>query len=558
MQPNTSCRRHTVGRAMSVVGVLVALHLAARIEIHGVAFSLGMSTRSARGKHAATMPSGQAQTRQPWCRQSGSHSACGPAYMHRRAATVDVTAVEAPHASSAGTAEDEHLVKLKEFARQGLSTDAEDLLYDIIDAGGKPQAAHYNTVIDSCAPEQDIERAERWLFRMQALEVKPTIGTYNALIRIAAAASNTQLAEAWFKEAYEAELNADLGTYQALLEAHRQAGDVARIETWFEHMMLADVKPDINCCNSIIATFAAAGKMKKVEEWLAITEHSLKIPPNAESYNFAIAGHLSASDISTAEQLMEHMAERGVQPNAESFALLIGDGTSYRELSTVKLWSQRLLEAGVELAPETYTAVIGAFSGAGDAARAEDWFSRMVDEGKQTAEALALLVDALVLSGGEENLDTAQDWVDQFRASGAALTPAVYAALASADVLRGDFEQVEARLQQMDADGLEMDERSLTALLLSYANAVPQQSQLAEQMFKQQMLQGRLEATRDVLEALRAAVGGARCLALRRELQLGQPPAVENKNARKRLTKAGLEMIGLGAMAEETPVLSWE
>jgi len=86
------------------------------------------------------------------------------------------------------------------------------------------------------------------------------------------------------------------------------------------------------------------------------------------------------------------------------------------------------------------------------------------------------------------------------------LTPGVYASSASADVFAGDFEQVEAQLQQMEPNGLEMVEDALSALLLAYSNAEPQQSELAEQMFKQQLLGGMMQATREVLEARSRAV----------------------------------------------------
>lgn len=467
--------------------------------------------------------------------------------------------VDASPAEGAAPAQDEHLARLEEMAEQGLSVDAEDYLYDMIDSGAQPTVEHYNAVIDSCALGKDVEKADRWLFRMQALEVTPNMDTYNALIHVAGESSNGHMVQEWFQRAQEEGLDANLRTYQVILDARRQAGDVTKVESWFEHMMLADVQPDIECCNSVIGTFAAAGKMKKVEEWLGITEHRLQIPLNVESYNHAIAGYVSTQDISAAERTMEWMADKGVEPNAQSFTLLIGDGTSYRELSTIERWSEKLLEAGVELAPETYEAVVGAFSAAGGAQMAEQWYSRMVEEGKQTAEALARVVEVLVLSRDAGGMDNAQDWVAQFRGAGLPLTPAVYAAMASKDVLRGDFEQVEARLQQMDADGLEMDERSLTALLLSYGNAEPQQSGLAEQMFKQQMLQGRLEASREILEALRNAVGGARCLALRRELQLAAPLKQATSPGRgKRLTEAGYSVAGLELKVDAAPVLAWE
>merc|ERR1711948_121297 len=158
----------------------------------------------------------------------------------------------------------------------------------------------------------------------------------------------------------------------------------------------------------------------------------------------------------------------------------------------------------------------------------------MVEAGLQTSTALAIVVDALVLSGGGEGMEAAQEWIDQCVAAGMTLTPAVYAALSSIDVFSGDFEQVEARMQQMEADGIDMDEDSLTTLLLAYANAEPQQSQLAEQMFKSQMLGGKMIASRQVLEALRAAVGGGRCLALRRELKLAKDFTQEEERTNRR------------------------
>merc|ERR1711879_320637 len=153
----------------------------------------------------------------------------------------------------------------------------------------------------------------------------------------------------------------------------------------------------------------------------------------------------------------------------------------------------------------------------------EDWYSAAVDKGRPTAEALAALITALMLHGDpDDRLETAEEWIEVTKQLLVEPTPAVYAALAAADVVSGDFEQVEARMQQMEMDGLEMNADSLTALLLSYANSDPQQRQIAEQVFKQQMLRGRVKPTRDVLEALRAACGGARCLDLRRQLDISR------------------------------------
>jgi len=304
---------------------------------------------------------------------------------------------------------------------------------------------------------------------------------------------------------------------------------------------------------------------------MAIAEQNLGVALSIETYNIAVGGYVSRGDVDRAESLVQRLIDSGLQPNVNTYRLLIGDGTFHRDLTVVARWAKELAASGAEVDEDTFESVIGAWSAVGDAERAEAWFSKMVDADLQTPTALAIVVDALVLSGGAEGMEAAQEWVDQFIASGMALTPAVYAALSSVDVFNGDFEQVEARMQQMEADGIDMDEDSLTTLLLAYANAEPQQGQLAEQMFKSQMLGGKMKASRKVFEALRAAVGGGRCLALRRELKLAKDFTQKEDRAKQWSDNAGrplkarrlggrpwASLAGSVLTAEKPKQLSWE
>jgi len=443
---------------------------------------------------------------------------------------------------------DVYLARLEEFAARGEVDAMEDLLYDMVDEGEMPGVAHYNVLIRGCAPVKNFDKAERWLFRMKALAVEPDIHTFNALIGIVATNGDLEGAERWLKQIQDAGLQPSLETFRLLLNAARVGRQTMAMEAWIERMMEGGITPDVACINEVIGAFAEAKRMRKVEEWLAIMQQTLRITPDVESYNLAIGGYAETGDLSQAERLMQEMLDAGLQPDARSYTLLTGDGSYGRDLAVVKTWSERLKTSGVDVDASSYRAVIGAWAAAGHADEAEDWFARMVKEGKATTEALALIVDTLVLSGGAEGFETAQAWVDEVRTAGVEPTPAVYAALASADVFRGDFEQVEARLQQMEAEGVEMDADSLAALLLSYANAEPPQSQLAEQVFKQQMLRGRIRASRQLMEALRAAVGGSRCLSLRRELKLFTSPqgeaAAPGPGPRRGLNTAVDELYG--------------
>jgi len=419
---------------------------------------------------------------------------------------------------------DPQLQQLRDLALQGLADEAEDALYEMIDAGVKPNSAHFSAIIASCAPKADVERAERWLFRMKALEVEPTVDIFQELMHVAAEAGNPAAAEQWMNEAWQEGHEPELQSFKHLLRSLRKSSDTVKVETWFERLMQMQLKPDMDCVNEIIGAYADQENLDKAIEWKAIAGR-LGLTPNVETYKLLMTTYAKMGLLQEAEDLFEELLSKD-RPKADVYALLTGDGHSYRHYETVHKWSSRLLDAEIDIDSASYTAVIGAWASVGDPQQAEEWFSRMMDEQKATPEALSFLVDALVLSdlaanGRREGVARADEWIEAFQSSGQELTAKVYAARASADVMTGDFEQVEARMQQMEADGLEIEEDSLTVLLLAYGYAKPQQTLLAEQMFKQQMLRGKVRATREVLEALRLAVGGARCLQLRRELQIG-------------------------------------
>ncbi|CAJ1330301.1 unnamed protein product [Effrenium voratum] len=414
--------------------------------------------------------------------------------------------------------EDAQLRRLRELAEGGLANEAEDALYEMIDAGVKPGPLHFGAIIASCAQAADTQRAERWLFRMKALEVQPEAGIFHELMHVAAEAGNPAAAEQWMNEAWQEGFEPDLQTFKYILRSLRKAQDTVQLETWFERLMQMKLQPDMECVNEIIGAFADQENLDKAVEWTAIAKR-LGLSPDVQTYKLLIASYLKLGLLQEAEGVIEEIA----QPSADVFVLLIGDGRTYREPQMVQRWAQRLLDAGIDIDSDSYTKVIGAWASIGDAKEAQEWFARMMEEEKATPQALAFLVDALVLASGDqhEQAATAEEWIEKFRSTGKELTAGVYAARASADVMNGDFEQVEARMQQMEADGLEIDEEALTVLLLAYGYAQPQQTLLAEQMFKQQMLRGKVRATQEVLQALRVAVGGGRCLQLRRELQIG-------------------------------------
>merc|ERR1719258_783279 len=101
------------------------------------------------------------------------------------------------------------------------------------------------------------------------------------------------------------------------------------------------------------------------------------------------------------------------------------------------------------------------------------------------------------------------------------VTPNVvsYAALARPFAHKGDWEEVERLAEQMQSEGLEMNEYFLYALLLAYASAKPRQAERAEQAFRDARSM-KVEINKHVLTALARAVGRAKANQLAQDLNI--------------------------------------
>merc|ERR1719258_90300 len=101
------------------------------------------------------------------------------------------------------------------------------------------------------------------------------------------------------------------------------------------------------------------------------------------------------------------------------------------------------------------------------------------------------------------------------------VTPNVvsYAALARPFAHKGDWQEVERLGDQMRAEGLEMNEYFLYALLLAYASAKPRQAERAEQAFRDAKSM-KVGMNKHVLTALARAVGRAKANQLAQDLNI--------------------------------------
>merc|ERR1712137_668807 len=95
------------------------------------------------------------------------------------------------------------------------------------------------------------------------------------------------------------------------------------------------------------------------------------------------------------------------------------------------------------------------------------------------------------------------------RMHGVAPNVVAYASLARSFAHKGEWHEVETLAQQMQSEGLAMNEYFLYALLLAYASSKPRQAERAEQAFRDAMA-NRVEVNTHVSTALARAVGRAK------------------------------------------------
>merc|ERR1719487_1127546 len=107
----------------------------------------------------------------------------------------------------------------------------------------------------------------------------------------------------------------------------------------------------------------------------------------------------------------------------------------------------------------------------------------------------------------------------QMRMQGVTPNVISYAALARPFAHAGNWAEVEKIAEEMQQEGLAMNEYFLYALLLAYANAKPRQAERAEQAFRDARSM-RVDMNKHVLTALARALGRAKANQLLQDLNI--------------------------------------
>jgi len=185
------------------------------------------------------------------------------------------------------------------------------------DVGG-PNTILFNVMINACAKQADVSRAEYWLQRMAELAIEPDVVSFNAVIEAHALAADFAGAEAWLSGMSSWGVQPDARSYGWVLHACAQGNELGRAEVWFERMLDggtellggADVDADASSFSAAVKACSQAGDIDRALAWVDRMQGLLQ--PTADTYDTLLRALCKLGDLSRAEQLLSHMAASGV------------------------------------------------------------------------------------------------------------------------------------------------------------------------------------------------------------------------------------------------------
>lgn len=114
-----------------------------------------------------------------------------------------------------------------------------------VSCGLEPTIISYNTAIDTCAKSGNILAAERYIAKMQEVQLEPNVVTYSTVIHACARAGDVAKAEVWLSQMARAGVDANVISYNSVIHACAKKGEYERAELWLSKMLKAGLQANV-------------------------------------------------------------------------------------------------------------------------------------------------------------------------------------------------------------------------------------------------------------------------------------------------------------------------
>jgi pentatricopeptide repeat protein len=422
---------------------------------------------------------------------------------------VKVAPSESPSGTRPGTASRLNYTLAQAALREDASKVAK-LLQNMEQAGWESNVNSYNIVIRSYVKMGHIEQAKAWLRRIFQSGLRPNEQTYLTFIQTFVKAEDLTSAENWMYQMEQAGIQATSTTFSLLIHALTRLGNLGKAEAWLRRMIDAGITPNASNYNSFIHACSLQCNAERAEQWLLeMLEKDLE--PSVMTYTAVVDACAKSLDVPRAERWMTDMLARGVEPNVVSYSSMINACAKVGQLPRAEYWYNQMQSKGVQPNAYSYSALINACAKVGDVVAARAWLQR--------AERSDVVLDSVVYGcvinacSKVNDCDGAMAVFKQMRSRGIESHIVIYSSLARPFAYRGDWEIVEGIAESLQADGFQLNDYFLYAMLLAYSRSRPRQNQKAEEAYLK-AVRGGLQVNDRIFKVLVQAAGRQRATQL--------------------------------------------
>eukprot|EP00418_Pyrodinium_bahamense_P002730 CAMPEP_0179020236 /NCGR_PEP_ID=MMETSP0796-20121207/5277_1 /TAXON_ID=73915 /ORGANISM="Pyrodinium bahamense, Strain pbaha01" /LENGTH=502 /DNA_ID=CAMNT_0020716043 /DNA_START=88 /DNA_END=1593 /DNA_ORIENTATION=+ len=161
----------------------------------------------------------------------------------------------------------------KETGRKGWSGGG---LAHLLQRRKNAEADFFNGVVRYSAEEGQVDKAERWMLKLDSRRgVHPHVTALNALMLAEANRGDLAQAEAWFERTLQRAIHPELGdltpnveSYDILVQRAAEAGDLARMEKFLQACCSRGFRPARRSFLRAVQALVGAGEPRRAHHWM--------------------------------------------------------------------------------------------------------------------------------------------------------------------------------------------------------------------------------------------------------------------------------------------------
>ncbi|KAF9434304.1 hypothetical protein BGZ76_008227 [Entomortierella beljakovae] len=435
------------------------------------------------------------------------------------------------------------------YTKNGMNTEADSILDDMLQDSVKPNAWIFNTLINRFVRQKDYVSVKRVMSLMKESDVKPDVATYSTLIEGYAKDGNeeaiaeiqaqmalnhiypnqktiTSTIKVFAKSRIDQDIDKHLGmileslptkemnelTFGVLMNVYGKRRDMNAAIGIYNHMVSKKREPnDVIVC-SLLDGYIRSGEVMTANQIFHehYTARGIR-PPSAWSYSIMITGFCRNSNLESALHYYHQMNNFQIAPDATICSRLIQLYLEHHQLDNAENILRLMRNSRMDISVHTYTMLIDYTSNTMNFRSALRYYQEMLDAGiKPDVHCYTVLINTHIRAKCFTECDST---FEQMIMAKIKPTLETLTSMLKAHSLRVDDRQVKKYWNIILDMGLLPDVKSFTVLMQTYSQQG--NTEMVEYIFRE-ITQKRIEVDAVTLTTMIKTYGGLPKLDVRR------------------------------------------